>query len=179
MRARCIPPVPATIRCRRFGPTADGFGDQILAKGRAIYLSAEWHRCNVNCISRCDSSTLFGACNASRTLTRNHVVLSYGSTTKMFDDLFRRGAPMKALSLICTCRLVIFVMAAGFLVTPVHAQYGPISAATAKAEGAKFYSETSCVLSCRNAGNKPPKACPQWCTPGQCYRHPKGPYCIK
>lgn len=58
---------------------------------------------------------------------------------------------------------------------------GPISAATAKAEGAKSIAASSCVANCKARGNVQPQSdcSAKWCVPGQCYRSRYEAYCIK
>lgn len=78
---------------------------------------------------------------------------------------------------------VVFAISFGLvgIVSAAHAQTGPISAAAAKAEGAKTFSASSCVATCKSRGNvQPPSDCgPKWCTKGRCYRSQFEAYCIK
>ena len=73
---------------------------------------------------------------------------------------------------------LLAVLAAG---SALAQSTGPISAAVAKAEGAKTNSVRNCVAGCKARGNVQPQSdcATKWCVPGQCYRSLYEAYCIK
>jgi hypothetical protein len=69
-----------------------------------------------------------------------------------------------------------------FATTPIAAaqETGPISAATAKKEGARAITHARCMKVCTDRGNiQPPSACANWCRAGRCYRSRSEPYCVR
>lgn len=76
----------------------------------------------------------------------------------------------------------VVAAALGFGPGAVHAQTGtgPISAAAAKAAGARTIRASSCVATCKARANVPASDCAsKWCVVGKCYQSSKEAYCVK
>lgn len=110
-----------------------------------------------------------------------HCIPAGGSNFSRLFALIRR-APMCKKRALVIIGLVLSGIGFGMSAEFAMAQSpGPISAATAKAAGAKSHRASACMGVCKARGPFRTKSdCAKWCTPGQCYFSGSyEAYCIK